>query len=110
MELPKGVLYMNKEYGIVTTQKEIDAYNIVRSILRKDVDVARVSYTDYKTYFVISVDKSWKWVCRFYFNWKMYISFPLEEGKGDEKIEIKSIDEIFNYSDKLLDVLKNRIQ
>lgn len=108
--LPGGVLFSNKESGITTTQQEIDAYNIVRSILRKDVDVSRLAYTDYKTYFVVVVDKPSKWICRFYFNWKTYISFPLiDEGKGEEKIEIKSIDDIFNYSDKLIEILKARL-
>lgn len=40
-QLPDGVVYMDKESGVVTTQEELDAYNIVRSILRKSVDVAR---------------------------------------------------------------------
>lgn len=110
-ELPQGVVYKNEETGIVTTQLEIDGYNIVRSILRKDVNASRLFYTDYKSYFVVWVDKPYLWICRFFFSQRMtMMSFPLiEQGKGEEKIEIKSVDEIFNYSDKLINILKARI-
>lgn len=50
-KLPDGVVFQDREKGIVTTQEEIDAYNIVRSILRQYVDVSRIQYNDYKTYF-----------------------------------------------------------
>ncbi len=93
--------------GVITTQEELDAYNIVRSILRKEVDVARITYTDYKTYFVVGIDgKSWQWICRLYLKKYKYISFQTETGKGEDKIEIKSLDEIFNYSDRLVQSLK----
>lgn len=91
--------------GIVTTQEEIDGYNIVRGILAKEVDINRITYKDYKTYFVVSVDEcSWKWVCRFYFRKYLYIAFPKE--KGEEKIEIHSTSEIFSYSNRLVESLK----
>ena len=64
-ELPDGVVYQDEDKGITTTQEEIDAYNIVRSILRQYVDVKRIQYNDYKSYFTINLDGStWWWICR----------------------------------------------
>jgi len=100
-ELPEGVVAMSEDGQIITTQEEIDAYNIVRSILRKEIDVSRITYKDNKSYFIVNIDNStWKWICRFFLNRYKYISFPTEQG-GEEKIEIKSLDEIFNYADRL---------
>jgi hypothetical protein len=105
---PKDTTESNN--GIVTTREELDAYNIVRSILRKEVDVSRITYKDCKTYFIINLDntnRKWEWIYRFYFNAYKYISFPSENGKGEDKIWIKSLDEIFNHSDRLVESLKS---
>lgn len=97
----------DKESGIVTTQEEIDAYNIIRSILRKDIDVQRITYKDNKTYFVVNVDNGYWWICRFYFgSRKKQICFPLDNYKSKEMFEIETIDDIFNYEEKLEASLK----
>lgn len=97
--------------GIVTTAEEIDAYNIVRSILRNNIDVTRIQQKDSKTYFVVNLDGTYRWICRFYFNNKKYISFPSEtETRKEEKIEIETIDDIFKYSDKLIESLAKHIK
>lgn len=57
-ELPDGVVSIDKEKGIITTQEEMDAYNIIRSILRQYVDSKRIQYKDYKSYFSINIDNS----------------------------------------------------
>lgn len=95
--LPDGVVYMDKETGVITTQEEIDAYNIVRSILRKRVDASRITYKDYKTYFVVSIDNSYWWICRFYFGTrKKSICLPT-----DNYISIDTIDDIFKYAEQI---------
>lgn len=105
-ELPEGAVFADAETGVVTTQEELDAYNIVRSILRKEVDASRITYRDNKTYFAINIDGSWKWICRLYFKRKKSIEFAAEF-EGQNKVEIESIDDIFNYSDRLIDSLKS---
>lgn len=95
---------------VVTTQDELDAYNIVRSILRKDVEVSRIYFTDFKTYSVVGVDKPSKWICRFYFGRKLSIAFPLiEEGKGEERFDLQAIEDIFGHSEKLTEILIARL-
>lgn len=111
-KLPDGVVYMDKESGVVTTQEELDAYNIVRSILRKSVDVARITYRDYKSYFVVNLDNSqWFWICRISIGArKKQIGIPLDNYKSCEWIQIDSIDDIFKYAGKLEESLKMAIR
>ncbi|MGL5705925.1 MAG: type I restriction endonuclease [Tannerellaceae bacterium] len=110
--LPEGVIFLDKESGVTTTQEEIDAFNIVKSILRKDIDVSRIQFRDFKTYFSIYVDSQSKWICRIYFNSRKFISFPtVKEGfrNNEEKVEIETLDHIFNYADELTSALNIRI-
>lgn len=102
-KLPEGVVFQDLERGIVTTQEEIDAYNIVRSILRQYVDAKRIRYNDYKTYFSVNIDGStWWWICRIYIGKRSKrICLPKDNYKTSEWINIDSIDDIFSYADKL---------
>lgn len=110
--LPEGVVFLDKESGVTTTQEELDAFNVVKSILRRDVDVSRIQYRDFKTYFSIYIDSQSKWICRIYFNTRKFISFPTnKEGfrNNEEKVEIETLDHIFNYADGLISALNIRI-
>ena len=56
---------------IETTEEELEAYYVVKSILRQYIDCNRVAYKDVQTYFGINVDgKVTRTVCRLYFNSK----------------------------------------
>ena len=107
-KLPDGIVYMDKEVGIITTQEELDAYNIVRSILRESIDVARITYKDYKTYFVVNLDNSqWYWICRISIGTrKKQIGIPVDKYKNCEWIQIDCIDDIFKYANRLEEALK----
>ena len=111
-KLPEGIVYMDKEAGIVTTQEEMDAYNIVKSILRRNVDASRITYKDYKSYFVISLDNSqWYWICRISIGTrKKQIGIPVDKYKNCEWIQIDCIDDIFKYADRLEETLKMAIE
>jgi Uncharacterized conserved protein len=111
-KLPEGVVSQDESTGIITTQEEIDAYNIIRSILRKNVDASKITYKDTKSYFVVSYNESsWYWICRI--SLKQYskrICFPKDNYKSNEWFDLSSIDDIFNYSDKLIESLKTAIR
>jgi hypothetical protein len=111
-KLPEGIVYMDKEAGIITTQEGMDAYNIVRSILRRSVDASRITYKDYKTYFVISLDNSqWYWICRISIGArKKQIGIPVNKYKSCDWIQIDSIDDIFKYADRLEESIKMAIE
>lgn len=92
----------DSDNGIVTTQEEVDAYNIIRSILREEIDASRVTFKDCKTYAVVSLDNSSRWICRLSLGIrKKAIGFPTENYKSNEWLYINSIDEIFSLSDRL---------
>ncbi len=84
--------------GIVTTQDEIDGYNIIKAILREVVDVKRVAMRDTKSYCGILLDdNNRKPVCRLHFNYaQKYLG--VISGKNEERIEIDSVDDIFEYA------------
>ena len=101
--LPEGVVYMSEDGQIVTTQEEIDSYLIVKAILRPVVDIARVYYRDAQRYFAILLDdNNRKPICRMYFNAKTvkYIGL-FDDKKNETKYEIKSLNDIYNYSEEL---------
>lgn len=102
-ELPDGVVFYDKETGITTTQEEIDAFLIVKAILRQVVDVSRVYYRDTLSYFGILLDdNNRKPICRMYFNAKStkYVS-TFDENKKETKHEISCLDDIYNYADEI---------
>lgn len=102
-KLPDGIVAIEKETGVVTTQEEIDAYNIIRSILRKHISADKIVYKDFKSYFAIGIENvSYWWICRFSFgSRKMSIYFPTEGFKSQERVEIENIDDIFKHADRL---------
>ena len=91
--------------GIVTTEEEIEAYNVVKAILREVVDVKRVAMRDTKSYCgVLLDDNNRKPICRLHFNYSQkYLG--LFSGKKEERIQVESVDDIFKYSDKLKAVI-----
>jgi len=89
---------------IVTTEEEIEAYFIIKSLLRQKVQPDRIGYNDTKNYFTIILDNSvMKRICRLYLNSpkNKYLSFYGED-KKEVKYKIQSLDDIYSYSDKLL--------
>lgn len=109
-KLPDGVISISED-GITTTQDELDAYMIIKNIARQSIsDVSRILFKDYKSYATISLDKEYNWFVRLYMGigkGNSYISFfDIEKGKGErDKTQIKSLDEIYNYSDKIVESL-----
>ncbi len=90
---------------VVTTQEEIDAFNIVRAIARQAVDVHRVAMRDAKTYCAILLDdNNRKPICRLHFNAKQkYLG--LFADKAEERVPINDVAEIFSYSNRILSAI-----
>ncbi len=93
---------------IVTTLEELEGYAIVKAVLFGNMDINRVTYRDNASYFNVLLDDNiLKTVCRLYFNsTKKYIAF-LSQKEGEkrnteEKIQINSLTDIYNFKDKLL--------
>lgn len=90
------------EPQVITTKEEIEAYYIVRSIVRETVDVKRVAMRDVQSYCsVLLDDNNRKPICRFYFNaTKKYLGL-FDHQRQETKIEISDPDAIYNFVDQL---------
>lgn len=97
---------------IITTSTELEAFYIIKSILRKYISSDEITYKDTISYFgVLLNNKVTKWICRLYLDGsKMYISFPLEseekKKKYEEKIQLNSLEDIYNYEDRLIRIIE----
>lgn len=94
----------SKEKEVVTTEEESEAFYVVRSILRPHIEIKRVTHRDALSYFAIFLDdNNRKPICRLYLNssTKRYIGI-FGEDKKEAKIEISSLDDIYEHQDKLI--------
>lgn len=87
---------------VETTQEELEAYVIVKSLLHDIVDVKRIAYRDQQTYFTVLLDdNNRKPICRLWYNSsKKYIG-TFDVNKVETKHEISSNDELFKVKDLL---------
>ncbi len=92
---------------IVTTEREIEAYYIIKSLLVENIDMKRVGYKDTRSYFGVLVDqKVTRWICRVYLtDTQSYLVIRDSEDK-DQRYEIKDLNEIYALKDVLIERLK----
>jgi hypothetical protein len=97
--------------GINTTSEELEGFYIIKSIVREEINPARIQFKDTKSYFGINLDgKVTKTICRLRFHektGKKSISIPdnVETGK-EATTNIESLDEIY----RVAEFLKSRIR
>lgn len=92
-----------EEVKVVTTEEELEAFLIIKSILRQKVKVDRIHYRDAQSYFAILLDdNNRKTICRLYLNSGKKFIGTFDEQKNEKKVEITSLDDIFSCSDALL--------
>jgi len=90
---------------IVTTPAEIEAYTIVKLVLKDVIDESRVFYRDNKSYFNVLIDDNIRrWVVRVFFNnSKSWIQL---NNQAKENLEFTHPIDIYNYSDKIIAAFK----
>ncbi|MES2486265.1 MAG: type I restriction endonuclease [Bacteroidota bacterium] len=94
--------------NIITTQEELEGFMIVKTILRQKVPVSRIVHRDALSYFAIILDdNNRKTLCRLYFNGTKKHMVTLNDQRKEVRHELTSLDDIFNYSNVLLDVLES---
>ncbi len=95
-----------KDKRIVTTAEEIEGYYVVKAVLRGTVDVRRVFMRDMVTQCGVLLDDTLrKPICRFYFeSAQMYLGL-IDQQKREERVPIDSVDDIYNYADRLVATL-----
>ena len=104
----KVVVLKEQENKVVTTEEELEAFMILKSILRQKVDIKRITYRDAVNYFSVNLDdNNRKLICRLYLNGsKKYIA-TIGDEKKEVKNEFKTLDDLFSFTDLLFSVITN---
>lgn len=93
---------------IVTTANEVEGYHIVKAIVRSVVKADRVIMRDAKSYCAILLDdNNRKPITRLHFNSKTTRYISLFKGKEEERIRIESVDDIYEYTERLRETVKS---
>lgn len=94
------------EDKIITTLDELNAFAIVKSILRKHVDVKRIAYKDTESYFGVLLDgNTRKWIIRINLNSKNNHIIISDADKKPIRYDISTLDDIYTYENELIDSL-----
>ncbi len=97
-----SIVEENKEKNVETTPEELEAFFIVKSILRTIVPSNRITYRDAQTYFAIILDdNNRKAICRLYFNANKKSISTFDTAKKETKYEIQNLDDIYNFTEQL---------
>ena len=92
---------------IITTTEELEAFQIVKAILREKIASDRIAPRDTQSYFgVLLDDNNRKPICRFHFNTiNKYIEVFHNGKDAGEKILLNNLDEIYGFRAQLHEAL-----
>ena len=95
------------ESKVVTTEEEMEAFLIVKTILRQQIPASRIAFRDAQSYFAILLDdNNRKTICRLYLNGNKKFIGLFDEQRKETKTEILSLDDIFNHSTSILKTIE----
>lgn len=99
----------NNDSKIVTTEEELEGFQIVKAIMREKVPSTRIAYRDTLSYFGILLDdNNRKPLCRLHFNTTNKYIETFHNGKdAGEKVLLNNLDEIYNFREQLHKTLEN---
>lgn len=99
----------NNDSKIITTEEELEAFQIAKAILREKIPSDRIAYRDTLSYFgVLLDDNNRKPLCRFHFNTANKYIETFQNGKdAGEKVLLNNLDEIYNFKEQLIKTLEN---
>lgn len=88
---------------VITTAEEVEAFQIVKAILREIIPAERISQRDTQSYFgVLLDDNNRKPICRFHFNTaKKYVELFHKGKDAGEKVLLTSLDELYGFRGEL---------
>lgn len=95
---------------IITTQEELEAFYIIRGMLAGIVPIEDIVYRDTESYFgVLYQDNNRKPICRIDLDKKKKQLLIPDEAKNFERIYIDSLNDLYKYKNKIIDVAKRYI-
>jgi len=93
---------------IETTTEELEGFQIVKAIVRTEIDVKRISPRDTLSYFgILADDNNRKPIARLHFNRTQKYLGTFDADKNETRHPIESLDDIFSYSDLLRETARN---
>lgn len=95
------------EVQLITTPEELEAFYAVRAMLRDVVSSKRITMRDAQSYCAVLLDdNNRKPICRLRFNNTQKLRLGLfNDNKEEEQIQLRSIDDIFAYVERLKSTL-----
>ena len=97
----------DKQSKIVTTEEELEAFHIVKAILRQDVEPERIAHRDTQSYFgVLLDDNNRKPIVRFHFFESTKYLTCFDENREPYRVDVTQLNDIY----KQAEVLKNTLQ
>lgn len=91
-----------EESDIVTTDEELQAFYIVKTLLHDVVDVRRIEMRDAKSFCAIYLDHTnRKPICRLWFNRTQKYLGLIDVEKNEERVPISDLDDIYQYAARL---------
>lgn len=115
--LPSGIVtagYLNEikkmeaESLIITTEDELQGFYIVRSILAREIRIARITQRDAQNYFDILLDdNNMKPICRLYFNSSNKYIATFDDQKKETKHLLGSLNDIYEFTDLILATVRS---
>ncbi|AZA81277.1 restriction endonuclease [Chryseobacterium lactis] len=99
----------NNESKIVTTEEELEGFQIVKAIMRERIPATRIAYRDTLSYFGILLDdNNRKPLCRLHFNTANKYIETFHNGKdAGEKVLLSDLDDIYKFREELHKTLEN---
>ena len=95
-----------EESKIFTTEEELEGFRIVVAILRRKVDIKRISYRDTQSYFGILLDdNNRKPICRLHFDGKTKFIGLFDSNKKETRHTLDFIEQIYNHDTVLIETL-----
>jgi hypothetical protein len=93
---------------IVTTEEELEAFMIIKTILRQRIPLKRIVHRDAQSYFAILLDdNNRKTICRLYLSGTKKYLVTLDEQKKEIRNELSTLDDIFNHANTLLGIVES---
>ena len=96
-----------KTNGIITTEEELEGFQIVRAIICQKVAPCRIAHRDTKSYFGILLDNNnRKPICRLHFNATQKYIGTFDSEKTETRHPIVEITDIYKFSQNLLNAIQ----
>jgi predicted type IV restriction endonuclease len=93
---------------VVTTEEELEAFMIVKTMLRQKISLSRVAYRDAQSYFAILLDdNNRKTICRLYLDGSKKYLATLDADRKEVRHELSTLDDLFKYADLLIQTVED---